>query len=95
MEEGDVVGVSLPLEKKFKQFEEFPNDPQRGHDYLSSLYYLEEEEGVVGLSGLEQSNALLVFINEPDFSMPFNVIAVSSAVIAYLLISVFNLTMSA
>ena len=81
-----MMELELPLEKKFKQFEHFPNDPQRGHDYLSSL--IEGEEGI-----LEQTNALLIFLNEPDFSMPFNVIAVSSAVIGFLFLSVFSLTM--
>ena len=36
---------------------------------------------------------MLIFLNEPDFSMPFNVIAVSSAVIGFLFLSVFSLTM--
>ena len=56
--------------------------------------HVDDNEMVFEDSTLVESNSLLVFINEPDFSMPFNVIAVTSGVIGFLFIQLFNIVMS-
>ena len=36
---------------------------------------------------------MLIFLIEPDFSMPFNVAAVTSATLGFLFLGIFNFTM--
>ena len=72
---GQEVVISLSLNKKILGFEEYPTDPQRGWDILPMPFYWNDQVDV--------SNALLVMIPEPDFSMPFNVICITGTVIAF------------
>ena len=70
--------ITFRIEKKLMNFEDYPNDVQRGFNiWHMPLFYQTEE--VNGKSHTEKlySNSLLVMTPEPDFSMPFNVNAVT------------------
>jgi len=68
----------MKVRKLMLNFEEYPNDPNRGHN----IPHMPVAEGL-------WSPSILVKIPEPDFSMPFNVNAVTNAVIGFLFVNAF------
>lgn len=80
--------VVLNFKKHLIQFEEYTNDPNRGMDIPQMpIYYrfLKDRTWQEFYSA-----ALLVKIPEPDFSMPFNVNAVTNALIGFLFVNVYQ-----
>lgn len=69
-------------------FENYPNDPHRGWNVPQMpIYYAIDGENYWQEI---QSKSLLVKNMEPDFSMPFNVNAVTNALIGFLFINIYN-----
>ena len=100
---GAIVKLDMEVEKSFLRYTEHPPDAQRGWDLppavfiplysslqtnnfiSSSEMYLNERRQRV------YSPAVLVDVATPDFSMPYNVIIMSSTLIALIFGSIFNL----
>eukprot|EP00743_Colponemidia_sp_Colp-15_P004473 GILK01004823.1.p1 GENE.GILK01004823.1~~GILK01004823.1.p1 ORF type:complete len:478 (+),score=26.16 GILK01004823.1:38-1471(+) len=87
--------LSVDIEKSFLHIDAFPPDPSRGFDVgPASILYQTVETGS-GCAASEPrrmvSDALLVMLPQPDFSMPFNVITLSSTIVAFFFGSLFNL----
>ena len=80
------VVLSFGVRKIMMPFEDYPNDPNRGFNIPQMpLYYSLGDE-----KGSFFSKAMLVQDMEPDFSMPFNVNAVTNALIGLLFINTYN-----
>ena len=77
-------------------FEEYPNDPNRGFNIpqMPIFYRFTSTSNSLATSTGDwqelYSKSLLMQTIEPDFSMPFNVNAVSNALIGFLFINTFN-----
>jgi hypothetical protein len=72
-------------------FEEYPNDPNRGFNIPHMPIYYHYEGDIDQQSTTTYSQSLLLKNIEPDFSMPFNVNAVTNALIGFLFINTYNL----
>jgi len=74
----------------FKGFENYPHDPQRGDDLIASpiLYSLNPtsnpEEYLKGRIFRLLSENVIVDLPHPDFSMPFNIMALTMAIIGFM-----------
>jgi len=78
--------ISFGVRKILLPFEDYPNDPNRGFNIPQMpLFYKYDDR-----SGSLFSKSLLVQNLEPDFSMPFNVNAVTNALIGLLFINTYN-----
>ena len=86
--------VYVEFEKVFLALEEHPPDANRGADVIPGVaYFLNASDyrdpfGVIDIDDEEhvlkvQSESLLVPLPVPDFSMPYNVITLSSTVLAF------------
>eukprot|EP00347_Sterkiella_histriomuscorum_P003512 403364016 len=86
--------ISVQLRKHLNGFEDYPNDPNRGFNIPQMPIYFRK----LGLNDSQNdgvwqeiySKALLIQTLEPDFSMPFNVNAVTNALIGFLFINTYN-----
>ena len=78
--------ITFGVRKVLLPFEDYPNDPNRGFNtpQMPIFYSIE------GHSYSFYSKSLLVHNMEPDFSMPFNVNAVTNALIGLLFINTYN-----
>ncbi|EPY53614.1 pig-T [Schizosaccharomyces cryophilus OY26] len=74
------VVISYDIEKTTLRLQEYPPDANRGYDLPPSIV------SVFGKDDVEicqlRTSALLMFIPTPDFSMPYNVIILTSTVMA-------------
>lgn len=68
------------------QYSEYPPDPNRGYD-IGSAWLKVSKLG----NDLIYSKNVLMSLPNPDFSMPYNVITLTSTVIAFYFGSLFNL----
>jgi len=95
--------VIVPIRKLVKQFDDYPNDPHRGHDLISAvLTYRLVPTGVsaaeLRLRGLDDQphvaflENLFVKLPHIDFSMPFNIICMISMIVGYMYINIFKLS---
>lgn len=90
IESSEKLKITINLEKKLLHFEDYPNDPNRGFDIPHMpVYYTVDSISQKWKQTF--SNSLLVLLPEPDFSMPFNVNAVTCVVIGYLFINMLRL----
>ena len=64
---------------------EFPPDPNRGFDIPSAMLSVEDIGDVL------YTGATVVMVPLPDFSMPFNVLTLTSSIIAFYFGHTFNL----
>jgi len=74
--------ITMRIKKQLRNFEEYANDVARGENIPSMpVYYrFEGEDG----EGEIYSDPILIQTPEPDFSMPFNVNAVTHALFGIL-----------
>mmetsp|Transcript_10595 Transcript_10595/g.31114 ORF Transcript_10595/g.31114 Transcript_10595/m.31114 type:complete len:565 (-) Transcript_10595:167-1861(-) len=89
-----VASVSLDVLKAFVQLRGFSYACEKGFD-VGSAAWAEEGTEAAGPAESEQlrfTQGLLVLLPMPDFSMPFNVIALSSTAVTFFFGSVFRLT---
>lgn len=96
--------VSVQFEKAFVPFEEHPPDANRGEDISSGIATIEPfitgsdeiESDLVSRRSAENApirlytRPLLAQLPTPDFSMPYNVITLTSTVIAFFLGGILN-----
>jgi GPI-anchor transamidase subunit T len=99
-----IVRVSFEFEKVFLKYTEHPPDAQRGWDlpggvlipaesYLPGKLILENGKTGTGRAPRMYTAPLLADLATPDFSMPYNVIILSGALIALLFGMTFNMLM--
>jgi phosphatidylinositol glycan class T len=82
----DAVHLSLRVRKAFLRYQEHRPDAQRGWDLPPAVFVpLDRPHDRI------YTSALLVDLATPDFSMPYNVIIMSSTLIALIFGSLFNL----
>jgi len=84
--------MTMDVTKAFLRYTEHPPDAQRGWD-LPPAVFVPIRGGEKGWDELERmyTPILLVDLATPDFSMPYNVIIMSSTLITFIFGSVFNL----
>ena len=77
--------VTYRINKALRNFEEYPNDIARGFNLPSMPIYYKFE----GESELREvlSNSILIQTPEPDFSMPFNVNAITNMLFGILFVN--------
>ena len=82
----ETIHLSLRVRKAFLRYQEHPPDAQRGWDLPPAV--------LVPVDAPHRriyTSALLVDLATPDFSMPYNVIIMSSTLIALIFGSLFNM----
>ena len=87
------VQITMEVTKAFLRYTEHPPDPHRGWDLPPATVFF---SGRMNHSISEScrrvySPVLLVDVATPDFSMPYNVIIMSSTLIAFIFATIFNL----
>ena len=84
--------MTMDVTKAFLRYTEHPPDAQRGWD-LPPAVFVPIRSGKKWSDELERiyTSILLVDLATPDFSMPYNVIIMSSTLITFIFGSVFNL----
>ncbi len=89
---GEQIHVRLPFTKSFIRYSEHPPDASRGFDLPPAILHIDAEpfEGNPTQRHRIYSTKLLVDVAIPDFSMPYNVIIMTSTLIALFFGSVFN-----
>ena len=68
-------------------FEKYPNDPARGENIPQMPIYFKESDDTWKMT---TSASLLLNIPEPDFSMPFNVMAATNSMLGVFMINMYN-----
>ncbi|KAL7006433.1 Subunit of the glycosylphosphatidylinositol transamidase complex-like protein [Cystobasidiomycetes sp. EMM_F5] len=84
-----VVRVVLDIERAYLWYTEYPPDSMRGFDVPSGVMYVAPTAG--GRGRRIYTTSTLLDMPTPDFSMPYNVIILTSTVIALFFGSMFNL----
>ncbi|CAG7848170.1 SubName: Full=Related to GPI-anchor transamidase complex subunit Gpi16 {ECO:0000313/EMBL:CCA75436.1} [Serendipita indica DSM 11827] len=84
------IHISLEFEKMFLKYTEHPPDAQRGWDLPGGVLIPVDDERRLGLPRM-YTPPLLADLATPDFSMPYNVIILSGALIALLFGMTFNM----
>ena len=84
--------MTMDVTKAFLRYTEHPPDAQRGWDLPPAVFVpiRADEEGSDELERI-YTPILLVDLATPDFSMPYNVIIMSSTLLTFIFGSVFNL----
>mmetsp|Transcript_12768 Transcript_12768/g.19770 ORF Transcript_12768/g.19770 Transcript_12768/m.19770 type:complete len:217 (+) Transcript_12768:916-1566(+) len=81
----DSLMITFEVRKALRNFEEYPNDIARGLNIPHMpIYYTEEAQGQVKMV---MSEGILAQTPEPDFSMPFNVNAVTHMIFGVLFVN--------
>jgi len=84
--------MTMDVTKAFLRYTEHPPDAQRGWDLPPAVFVpIRADQG--GSDELERiyTPILLVDLATPDFSMPYNVIIMSSTLLTFIFGSIFNL----
>lgn len=85
------IHMEIDFDKTFLRYTEHPPDAQRGWDLPSAVLIPYPSNSSVRLPPRMYTKTLLIDLATPDFSMPYNVITMSGALIAMLFGNVFNL----
>jgi phosphatidylinositol glycan class T len=87
--------VSLAFDKMLLRYTEYPPDANRGFDIGSAMITLLPQAGDTTSNNTKWrqifTQNLLVSLPTPDFSMPYNVITLTSTVIALFFGSLYNM----
>ena len=84
-----VVTISYDFDKTILRYTEYPPDPNRGFEVAPAVARMLGSDG--STLGYIRTTSLLLYLPTPDFSMPYNVIILTSTVIALGFGSIFNL----
>jgi phosphatidylinositol glycan class T len=88
------VTLIYEFEKAILRYTEYPPDPNRGFSVAPAVISLLKSNNSSSLSSPPvylRTTSLLLSLPTPDFSMPYNVIILTSTVIALAFGSIFNL----
>lgn len=80
--------LELPFEKDFLRYTDFPFDPNRGFDLPGGIATFTDP--ITGVVQTVITPKLLITMPTPDFTMPFNVITLTSTVIILFYGTFFN-----
>jgi phosphatidylinositol glycan class T len=83
----------MGVDKRFLKYTEHPPDAQRGWDLPGAIFTLHPHANTTG-SEMRQymhTRPLLLDVATPDFSMPYNVIIMSSTLLTLLFGNVLNM----
>lgn len=80
------IQITIDYEKAFLSMSDFPPDVSRGFDVQAGVVTILSATTPVRL----YTESLLIVLPSPDFSMPFNVIAFTSTLLAFFFGSLFN-----
>lgn len=83
------VTVLLDYEKAFMRYHEYPSDANRGFDVPAAIVVVRGNGSTPDRRIYSTSS--LIMLPLPDFSMPYNVIILTSTLLALFFGSVFNL----
>jgi phosphatidylinositol glycan class T len=83
------IDLTYDFEKAILRYTEYPPDANRGFDIAPAIIRVLSEDG--GQDSYLRTTSLLLPLPTPDFSMPYNVIILTSTVIALGFGSIFNL----
>ena len=88
---GQVVVISLTVRACISPIQEFPPDANRGFDIPGAI--VQVERGVDGGTTTARiyTPSLMIEMPYPDFSMPYNVITLTSTLIAFIAGTMLNL----
>jgi phosphatidylinositol glycan class T len=76
-----ITRLSIPYEAAYLRYTEYPSDAHRGFELPSStIFYNDSSDG--GKQKRLSTESALLELPTPDFSMPYNVIIMSSTVMA-------------
>lgn len=81
--------LSYDFDKSILRYTEYPPDPNRGFEIAPAIVRVRGADGVP--SSYIRTTSLLLYLPTPDFSMPYNVIILTSTVIALGFGSMFNI----
>ena len=81
--------LAYDFDKAILRYTEYPPDPNRGFDIPPAVIRILISENVE--PGFLRTNGLVLYLPTPDFSMPYNVIILTSTVIALGFGSIFNI----
>ena len=81
--------LSYDFEKTILRYTEYPPDPNRGFEIPPAVVKVVEARNP--LPYYVRTTSLLLYLPTPDFSMPYNVIILTSTVVALGFGSIFNL----
>ncbi|KAJ9107906.1 hypothetical protein QFC19_002649 [Naganishia cerealis] len=97
------ISIHLPFSKAFIRYTEHPPDASRGFDLPPAILYVQDLAETIVINEKPQANRwqpaqksriysskLLLDLATPDFSMPYNVIIMTSTLLALFFGSVFN-----
>ncbi|KAI9666983.1 MAG: Subunit of the glycosylphosphatidylinositol transamidase complex-like protein [Alyxoria varia] len=84
-----VLTISYDFDKAILRYTEYPPDPNRGFEVAPAVARMMGSDG--STLGYIRTTSLLLYLPTPDFSMPYNVIILTSTVIALGFGSIFNL----
>jgi phosphatidylinositol glycan class T len=87
---GSTVYMTMDVTKAFLRYTEHPPDAQRGWDLPPAVFVPIRADKKDELERM-YTPILLVDLATPDFSMPYNVIIMSSTLITFIFGSIFNL----
>ena len=79
--------VTYKINKVLKNFEEYPNDVARGFNIAHMPVFYEFQGSNPGAEEMLYSESILIQTPEPDFSMPFNVNAVTHALFGIIFVN--------
>lgn len=81
--------LTYEFDKAVLRYTEYPPDPNRGFDISPAVVRVLDSQKVE--HGFLRTNGLVLYLPTPDFSMPYNVIILTSTVIALGFGSIFNI----
>ncbi|QSL65956.1 hypothetical protein MERGE_003093 [Pneumocystis wakefieldiae] len=89
------IEIAWEFEKMFLRYAEYPPDPNRGisiEPSILTVFNADDEINKIDPIAVIRTTSLLLTLPTPDFSMPYNVIVLTSTIIAMLFGSMFNLS---
>ena len=81
----DQLMITFRINKQLNNFEEYPNDIARGFNipHMPIFYFFKDNKD----PSMVYSSGLLISTPEPDFSMPFNVNAITHMLLGILFVN--------
>ena len=86
------IVVTMEYQKALRNFEEYPNDIARGLNIQHTpVFFKFSKDGEEESLGEVMAPAILLGTPEPDFSMPFNVNAITNMLFGLVLVKTMNI----
>jgi len=86
-----IAKLTYDFDKSILRYTEYPPDANRGFDAAPAIIRVLKPKDIAQQVSYLRTTSLLLYLPTPDFSMPYNVIILTSTVIALGFGSIFNL----